>query len=60
MTGHVYTVSVQLVTVEAEILVNIIFGGLLRKRYWWDFKLADIVIVWKKAHACSINGLMMA
>ena len=39
---------------------NIIFGGLLRRCHWWDFKLADFSTVWRDAHACDINGLIMA
>ena len=38
--------------------MNIIFGGLLRKRCWQDFKLADFSSVWREVHACSINGLI--
>ena len=40
--------------------MNNIFGDLLRKRCWRDYKLADFNTVWRKTHACSINGLIMA
>ena len=40
--------------------MNIIFGGLLRKHCWQDFKLVDFSSVWRETHACGINGLIMA
>ena len=39
---------------------NVIFGSLLRKHCWWDFKLADFSSVWKETHACGINRSIMA
>ena len=45
-------------TVQAELLANITFGSLLKKRCWWDFELAFMSTVCRD-HACSINGPIM-
>ena len=40
--------------------INIIFGGLLKIRFWRDFKLAVLSTVWRETHACGVNGSIMA
>ena len=40
-------------------MATIVFGGLLIKRCWRDFKLAVLNTVWRETHACSILGLIM-
>ena len=46
-------------TVKAEILANILFGGLLKTHCWRDLKLADFSTLWRETHACSIHGSIM-
>ena len=55
----IYVTALESDTVYAELLANIIFGGLLKKCCWRDFKLAVLSTACRETHACSINGSIM-